>query len=170
MAISMRFANPELEEHSGTSVSSAGLHAFCNTNAFKELEQLIGLKTVKRTIAEITAFSLIQNQRSQQLLKANPNTLHMVFRGNPGTGKTSTARILGKIFKEIGILSKGQLWEAERADLVGEYIGHTALKTKEMLKKAQGGILFIDEAYTLAQGGEKDFGKEAIATIVKAMV
>ena len=169
MAISMRFANPDLDERLGSAVSPDGLHSFCNTDAFKELEQLIGLKTVKRTIAEITAFSLIQDKRNQQMLKANPNSLHMVFRGNPGTGKTSVARILGKIFKEIGVLSKGQLLEAERADLVGEYIGHTALKTKEMLKKAQGGILFIDEAYTLAQGGEKDFGKEAIATIVKAM-
>ncbi|NLB87695.1 MAG: AAA family ATPase, partial [Syntrophomonadaceae bacterium] len=84
-------------------------------------------------------------------------------------GKTTVARILGNIFNEIGILSKGHLIEVERADLVGEYIGHTAQKTKEMLKKSMGGIMFVDEAYTLAQGGEKDFGKEAIATIVKAM-
>ncbi len=167
MAISMKFASPGFEEQ----VSSPELEipSFCSTDAFRELEQLIGLKQVKRTIAEITAFSLIQKRRNQQLLKACPNALHMVFRGNPGTGKTSVARILGKIFQEIGILSKGHLLEAERADLVGEYIGHTAQKTKEMLKRAQGGILFIDEAYSLAQGGEKDFGKEAIATIVKGM-
>lgn len=169
MAISMKFASPGPASELSSSHSDMGVYSFCSTDAFQELEQLIGLKQVKRTIAEITAFSLVQSKRNQQMLKACPTALHMVFRGNPGTGKTSVARILGKIFQEIGILSKGHLLEAERADLVGEYIGHTAQKTKDMLKKAQGGILFIDEAYTLAQGGEKDFGKESVATIVKAM-
>lgn len=166
MAISMKFASPDLIDHKGAPGSFDKLQSFCQTDGFNDLEKLIGLKAVKRTIAEITAFTLIQIKRSEIALKTNPGTLHMVFRGNPGTGKTSVARILAGIFKDIGVLSKGHLLEAERADLVGEYIGHTALKTQEMLKKAQGGILFIDEAYTLAQGGEKDFGKEAIATIV----
>ncbi|MDD4563169.1 MAG: AAA family ATPase, partial [Syntrophomonadaceae bacterium] len=111
----------------------------------------------------------IQNRRSELRLKADPTALHMVFKGNPGTGKTTVARILGRIFNEIGILSKGHLLEVERADLVGEYIGHTAQKTREILKRAMGGIVFIDEAYSLAQGGERDFGKEAITTLVKAM-
>jgi stage V sporulation protein K len=91
----------------------------------------------------------------------------MVFKGNPGTGKTTVARIMGKVFREMGVLSRGHLIEVERADLVGEYIGHTAQKTREQLKKAFGGILFIDEAYSLARGGEKDFGKEAIDCMVK---
>ncbi len=168
MAISMKFASSGPDEHSNLAGAELG-NSFCRTDAFQELEQLIGLKQVKRTIAEITAFSLIQNKRNQQMLKASPTALHMVFSGNPGTGKTSVARILGKIFREIGVLNKGHLIEAERADLVGEYIGHTAQKTKDLLKRSQGGILFIDEAYTLAQGGEKDFGKEAIAALVKSM-
>jgi len=154
---------------SSNHLNSMSAESFPDKDAFKELEKLIGLKEVKRTLAEVTAFSLIQTKRSELQLKADPTALHMLFKGNPGTGKTTVARILGKIFKEINILSKGHLVEVERADLVGEYIGHTAQKTKEMIKRSLGGIMFIDEAYTLAQGGEKDFGQEAIATLVKAM-
>lgn len=154
----------------GSDHTSYTMHnSFLRTDSFKELEKLIGLNEVKKTLAEVTAFALIQKKRTQLQLKAYPTVLHMVFKGNPGTGKTTVARILGNIFNDIGILTKGHLIEVERADLVGEYIGHTAQKTKEMLKKSMGGIMFVDEAYTLAQGGEKDFGKEAIATIVKAM-
>jgi len=134
-----------------------------------ELDDLIGLASVKDLVYEIKAFIEIQRKRLNENLVSEPSVLHMIFKGNPGTGKTTVARILGKLFKEINVLSKGHLIEAERADLVGEYIGHTAQKTREQLKKAYGGILFIDEAYSLARGGEKDFGKEAIDTLVKAM-
>lgn len=134
-----------------------------------ELIRLIGLGSVKRLVKEVQAFVEIQQRRMAERLVSEPLVLHMIFKGNPGTGKTTVARIFGRIFKEMGVLPKGHLTEGERADLVGEYIGHTAQRTREQIKKAMGGILFIDEAYSLARGGEKDFGKEAIDTLVKAM-
>lgn len=134
-----------------------------------ELDDLIGLGTVKNLIYELQAFIEIQKCREKLNLTSEPTVLHMIFSGNPGTGKTTVARIVGKLFKEIGVLNKGHILECERADLVGEYIGHTAQKTREQIKKALGGILFVDEAYSLARGGEKDFGKEAIDAMVKAM-
>jgi stage V sporulation protein K len=137
--------------------------------ALTELEQLIGLTSVKKLIYEIQAFVEIQKRRQQEKLVTDPLVLHMVFKGNPGTGKTTVARIIGKIFRAMGVLQKGHIVEVERADLVGEYIGHTAQKTRDQLKKAMGGILFIDEAYSLARGGEKDFGKESIDCCVKFM-
>lgn len=135
----------------------------------RELDQLIGLDHIKDLMYEIYALLQIASMRSDAGLLSGSQVYHMVFKGNPGTGKTTVARIVARMFQRMGVLSKGHLIEVERADLVGEYIGHTAQKTRDLVKKAIGGILFIDEAYSLARGGEKDFGKEAIDTLVKSM-
>lgn len=135
----------------------------------EELASLVGMDEMKKMIKEIYAWIYVNKKREEMGLKTGKQALHMMFKGNPGTGKTTVARLIGKLFQKMNVLSKGHLIEAERADLVGEYIGHTAQKTRDLVKKSLGGILFIDEAYSLGRGGEKDFGKEAIDTLVKHM-
>lgn len=135
----------------------------------KELYNLIGLDEVKRLIEGVVDTLELQYKKRNMGLKTENISLNMIFSGNPGTGKTSVARVLSKILKEIGVLKKGHMIEVTRTDLVGQYVGQTAPKTLEKIKEAYGGILFIDEAYSLNGGGENDFGREALATIIKEM-
>ncbi len=138
----------------------------------KELDALTGLESIKKKVKEYTTYLNFIKIRQEKGFDDNEKiNLHAVFTGNPGTGKTTVAKMLGQIYKQLGLLSKGHVLEVDRGDLVAEYIGQTAPKTKEVIKKAKGGILFIDEAYSLARKNDdaKDFGKEAIEILLKEM-
>ena len=137
-------------------------------SGMEELEELIGLDSVKHDVKELIGLAKVRKMREEKEMKTAPVSLHLVFSGNPGTGKTTVARILAKLYKEIGILTEGQLVETDRSGLVAGYVGQTAIKTQKKIQEAMGGVLFIDEAYALNQEGE-NFGQEAIDTILKAM-
>lgn len=139
-------------------------------NNLNKLNSLIGLKSVKADVTKMINLSKVEIMRKNKGIKSADMSLHLVFSGNPGTGKTTVARLLSKIYKALGILSKGHLVEASRNDLVAEYVGQTAPKTAKVIESAMGGVLFIDEAYSLTSyDAPNDFGKEAIETLLKEM-
>lgn len=140
-----------------------------NTPDVPDLDSLIGLKSVKEEVRKLSDYIKIQQLRTKNGLKSTSISYHCVFTGNPGTGKTTVARIIADIYRKLGILKKGHLVETDRSGLVAEYVGQTAVKTNKIIDSALDGVLFIDEAYSLAQGDKNDFGMEAIATLLKRM-
>lgn len=140
-----------------------------STATVEDLDKLIGLNQVKTEVMSMKNFIEVNQRRQQAGMKTPLISYHCVFTGNPGTGKTTVARIVAGIYKDLGILKKGHLVETDRSGLVAEYVGQTAVKTNKIIDTALDGVLFIDEAYSLVEGGNGDFGKEAISTLVKRM-
>ena len=145
-----------------------------NTKSFDELSDelnnLIGLENVKKEIEDLVIFNKVQKNREKIGLKKTNRTMHMAFLGNPGTGKTTVARIVGNMYRSLGILSKGHFIEATRTDLIAEYQGQTALKVKRLIQKAKGGVLFIDEAYSITENEKSDsYGRECLTELTKAL-
>lgn len=136
----------------------------------QELDGLVGLTFVKNKVNDLIAFQKIQQLRKAQGLASSKSTMHMAFTGNPGTGKTTVARIVGRMYKSLGLLSKGQFIEVSRTDLIAGYQGQTALKVKKVIEMAKGGVLFIDEAYSITENEHSDsYGRECLTELTKAL-
>ena len=164
--------NPEPSENVEVSTGDSGESAAPKESVedvLAELDSLVGLEGVKAEVKRIVNLAKVNEARRAQGLKVPPMTYHMVFTGNPGTGKTTVARIVARAFRALGIAKGGQLVETDRSGLVGRYAGETAVKTNAKVDEAIGGILFVDEAYQLANSDSDDYGKEAIATLLKRM-
>lgn len=140
------------------------------TELLADLDNLIGLEGVKSKVSDLIAYQKVQMLREQQGLHSQKGTLHMAFTGNPGTGKTTVARIVGRIYKQLGLLSKGHFVEVSRTDLIAGYQGQTALKVKKVIEQAKGGVLFIDEAYSITENDHSDsYGRECLTELTKAL-
>lgn len=135
-----------------------------------ELNALVGLEKVKNKVQDLIVYQKVQKMRREKNLHSSKNTLHLAFTGNPGTGKTTVARIVGRIYKQIGLLSKGHFVEVSRTDLIAGYQGQTALKVKKVIEQAKGGVLFIDEAYSITENDKSDsYGRECLTELTKAL-
>ncbi|WP_073202386.1 AAA family ATPase [Gracilibacillus kekensis] len=135
-----------------------------------QLDELVGLENVKQQVRDLIVYNQIQQLRVENGLKKSDKTLHMAFLGNPGTAKTTVARIVGRMYKAIGLLSKGHFIEASRTDLIAEYQGQTAIKVKRLINRAKGGVLFIDEAYSITENDQSDsYGRESLTELTKAL-